>query len=96
MGILSESSLGTNMVRLARQEYLKCKYHSLNDLKYLFCGGTGAQLNSEKMTENNSVISKHKCHSEAIFIGGAPPALLGKLRNAVPVHPQFPTASSRH
>ena len=65
MGILSESSLGINMMRLARQEHLKCKHHSLNDSKYLFCGGTRAQLNNEKMTENNSVISKHKCHSEA-------------------------------
>lgn len=65
MAILSESSLGINMMRLARQEHLKCKYHSLNDWKYLFCGGTGAQLNNEKMTENNSVISKHKCNSEA-------------------------------
>lgn len=52
MGILSEGSLGINMMRLARQEHLKCKYHSLNDSKYLFCGGTGAQLNDEKMTEN--------------------------------------------
>lgn len=96
MGILSESSLGTNMVRLARQEYLKCKYHCLNDLKYLFCGGAGAQLNSEEMTENNSAMSKHKCHSEAVFIGSAPPAIPGKLRSAVPVHPWFPTASSMH
>lgn len=65
MGILSESSLGINMMRLARQEHLKCKCHSLNDSKYLFCGGTGARLNDEKMTENSSVISTHKCHAEA-------------------------------
>lgn len=54
MGILSKSSLGINVMRLARQECLKCKYHSLNDSKYLFCGGTGAQLNNEKTTENIS------------------------------------------